>query len=204
MHLDRHPDIKTFIDIDNEIIRWSRDTVEGRKFTKSCDRVEARHTASSFFHGAPIVQEDEEQDEYNQHSSSLTDNQRNGATRGRGGARGRDATGRNPNQTRGITQSKDAEGYNQYQQGQDGKILLNEKGHPRCNYCGIPSHRRDACRIKQKDFKTVLRELSTPVEVNCSLTTNKEDQHWQRIRRNHGQTEERRQLTHQHHNHNHR
>jgi hypothetical protein len=61
MQLDRHPEIKTFIDIDNEIIRWSRDTVEGRKFTKSCDRVEARHTASSFFHGAPIVQEDEEQ-----------------------------------------------------------------------------------------------------------------------------------------------
>jgi hypothetical protein len=76
-----------------------------------------------FFNGAAIVQEDEEQeqDEYSQYSSSLKDNQRNGATRGRGGARGRGATGRNPNQTRGITQSKDAEGYNQYQQGQDGR-----------------------------------------------------------------------------------
>ena len=37
MHLDRHPDIVTFIQIDDEIIRWSRDTVEGRKFTNSCD-----------------------------------------------------------------------------------------------------------------------------------------------------------------------
>ena len=138
--------------------------VEGRKFTKSCDRVEAKHTASSFFHGAPIIQDDEEQeqDEYNQHSSSLTDNQRNGATRGPGGARGRGATGKNPNQTRGITQSKDTEGYNQYQQGQDGKILLNEKGHPRCNYCGIPSHRRDACRIKQKDVQDGIKRAFHP------------------------------------------
>ena len=37
MHLDRHPEIVTFIEIDDEIIRWSRDTVEGRKFTNSCD-----------------------------------------------------------------------------------------------------------------------------------------------------------------------
>ena len=48
MHLDRHPEIKTFIDIDNEIIRWSRDTVKGRKFTKSCDRVEAKHQRPVF------------------------------------------------------------------------------------------------------------------------------------------------------------
>jgi hypothetical protein len=47
-------EIKTLMEIDNEITRWSRDTVEGRKFTKSCDRVEAKHTASSFFHGAPV------------------------------------------------------------------------------------------------------------------------------------------------------
>ena len=123
MHLDRHPEIVTFIEIDDEIIRWSRDTVEGRKITNSCDKVEAKHTALSFFHEHPIVQEEEEQEQDNQYSSSSTDNQdqRNGATRGRGGARGRGATGRNPNQTRGITQSKDAEGYNQYQQGQDGR-----------------------------------------------------------------------------------
>jgi hypothetical protein len=93
--------------------------------------VEAKHTASSFFHGHPIVQEEEDQEQDNQHSSSATDNQdqRNGATRGRGGARGRGATSRNPNQPRGVVQSKDADGFNQYHQGNDGKILLNERGH---------------------------------------------------------------------------
>jgi hypothetical protein len=165
VHLDRHTEIKTLMEIDNEITRWSRDTAEGRKFTRSCDRVEAKHTASSFFHGAPVVQDEEEQeqDNYNPQLSSVTDSQRTGATRGRGGARGRGTQNKNPNQTRGITQSKDTEGYNQYQQGQDGKILLNERGHPRCNYCGIPSHRRDTCRIKQKD---VLEGIKRPHHPN--------------------------------------
>jgi hypothetical protein len=43
-----------------------------------------------------------------------------------------------------------------------GKILLNEKGHPRCNYCGIPSHRRDACRIKQKDVQDGIKRAFHP------------------------------------------
>jgi hypothetical protein len=69
-------------------------------------------------------------------------------------------------------QSKDTEGYNQYQQGQDGKILLNERGHPRCNYCGIPSHRRDTCRIKQKD---VLEGIKRPHHPNRgNLQSNKQ------------------------------
>ena len=164
MHLDRHPEIVTFIEIDDEIIRWSRDTVEGRKITNSCDKVEAKHTASSFFHGHPIVQEEEEQEQDNQYSSSSTDNQdqRNGATRGRGGARGRGASNRNPNQPRGTVWSKDADGFNQYHQGNDGKILLNEKGHPHCNYCSIPCHNRGNCRIRLKDVQEGIKRAFHP------------------------------------------
>ena len=151
--------------IDDEITRWSRDSVEGRKFTKSCDKVEAKHTTASLFHGAPALrdEEEQEQDDCNPQSSSVTDSQRAGATRGRGGTRGRGLQNRNPNQPRGVTQSKDAEGHNQYQQGQDGKILLNERGHPRCNYCGIPSHRRDTCRTRHKD---VLEGIKRPHHPN--------------------------------------
>ena len=49
----------------------------------------------------------------------------------------------------GMTQqSKDSEGYFNYHQGQNGKLLLSERGHPRCNYCSIPSHKREVCRFR--------------------------------------------------------
>ena len=54
-HLDNNQNIQTLIQIDNKIIRWSRDTVDWRKFTNACDKIEAKHTAFYFcFSGLPI------------------------------------------------------------------------------------------------------------------------------------------------------
>ena len=52
----------------------TREIVKGKKFTKACDKVEAKHTPSSFYVDNPIIQDDEE-DEQQEQSSSVSDNQ---------------------------------------------------------------------------------------------------------------------------------
>ena len=48
-HLDANPNIATQQQVDDEIQRWSRETVEGREFFKSCDKTEATHATSSLY-----------------------------------------------------------------------------------------------------------------------------------------------------------
>ena len=165
MHLDRHPGIITQQQVDDEIQRWSRETVEGRKFYKNCDKAEATHTTSSVYVVVQSVQDDEEEEQPN-YSSSTSDNQghRGGNSRGRGGGlrgRGYNNNGKNPS-GRGVAQFKDSEGINQYQQGQDGKMLLNERGHPCCNYCGISRHTRSICRHRLRDVENGIKRNFHP------------------------------------------
>ena len=74
---------------------------------------------------------------------------------------------KNPLKTQGlcIKQTKDAEGIHNFQQTNDGKVILNHRGHPLCFYCGIPSHQRSACRLRLRDVETASKDLSTPLEA---------------------------------------
>ena len=150
--------------MDDEIQRWSRETVEGRKFYNNCDKAEAKYTTSSLFVNIRTAQDNEEE-EPQEYASSASEpqNQRNGASRGRGGrsrGRGSGNNNRTPGPRSSLLQSKDSECYNQYQQGQDGKLLLNEKGQPRCYYCGIPYHTRSDCRNRLKDVENGIKRPS--------------------------------------------
>merc|ERR1712129_551457 len=46
-HLDNNLNIVTQQQVDDEIQRWSRETIEGENFFKSCNRPETTHTTSS-------------------------------------------------------------------------------------------------------------------------------------------------------------
>ena len=72
MHLDRHPDIITQQQVDDEIQRWSRETVEGRKFYNNCDKAEAKYTTSSLFVDIRTAQDNEEE-EPQEHTSSASE-----------------------------------------------------------------------------------------------------------------------------------
>ena len=57
-HLDANPDIVTQQQVDDEIQRWSRETVDGREFTKSCDKIESTQKYSRLrclLHGKGLV-----------------------------------------------------------------------------------------------------------------------------------------------------
>ena len=117
----------------------------------------------------PDVDEEEETQEY---TSSIYGDRgsRGGSNRGRGGG-GRG--GRNPNingknlprnQTPLGTkkQTKDAEGFYNYIQSNDGKVALNHKGHPMCYYCGIPSHQRSECRLRLQELDNGIKRPFHP------------------------------------------
>ena len=94
--------------------------------------------------------------------------------RGRGGgARGgkmSNNTGKNPPENPGpmgtIKQTKDAEGIYNFQQSNDGKVILNHRGHPLCYYCGIPSHQRSACRLRLRDVDNGIKRPFHPARGN--------------------------------------
>ena len=111
---------------------------------------------------------DEDEEEEVQEHTSLTSGDcgsRGNSNRGRGG-RGRG--GRNPNITGenlprnqaplgAKKQTKDAEGFYNYLQSNNGKVALNHKGHPMCYYCGIPSHQRSECRLRLRELDKIKR-----------------------------------------------
>ena len=61
-----------------------------------------------------------------------------------------------------IKQSRDADGINNYQQTDNGKLITNHRGHPLCNYCGIPSHQRSACRLRLRDVENGIKRNTHP------------------------------------------
>lgn len=128
-------------------------------------QLQIRAVCSSVYVDIQSVQDDEEEEQPN-YSSLTSDNQgqRGGTSRGwGGGSRGRGYNNNDKHPSgRGVTQFKDSEGINQYQQGQDGKILLNERGHLSCNYCGISSHTRSSCRNRLRDLENGIKRNFHP------------------------------------------
>ena len=117
----------------------------------------------------PDEDEEEETQEYTS-STSGDRGSRGGSNRGRGGG-GRG--GRNPNINgknlpRNQTplgakkQTKDAKGFYNYVQSNDGKVALNHKDHPMCYYCGIPSHQRSECRLRLRELDNGIKRPFHP------------------------------------------
>ena len=103
-------------------------------------------------------------------STSTKRKPKDAATRGRGGG---NRGGRTPNnndrntsidhrQTGTPKQSKDADGINNYDQSSDGKLTLDHKGRPLCNYCGIANHLRSNCRARLRDVENGMIRQSHP------------------------------------------
>ena len=163
-HLDANLNIITQQQVDDEIQRWSRETVEGREFFKACDKTEATHATSSLHADTEDFQTEEEEIPQELSSAASGDqSQRGGAYRGRGGgARGRGQNPGNRHTSIPTRQSKDSDGINNYQQSGDGKLIYNTRGHLLCNYCGIPSHPRSACRHRIRDAENGLKRTSHP------------------------------------------
>ena len=40
--------------------------------------------------------------------------------------------------------------------------MTNHRGHPLCNYCGIPSHQRSACRLRLRDVENGIKRNTHP------------------------------------------
>ena len=74
--------------------------------------------------------------------------------------------GRQP--PRPSIQSNDSQdgGFNNYRQTQDGTVMLSPQGHPLCNHCGIPSHKRELCRMKKADREAGLTRTIHPDRDN--------------------------------------
>ena len=181
--------IDSFATLETEVYRWQRSAVAGKNFTKNCI-IASENGFSSSASGnnqeTPAVQQDaplsEEQAAYYASIDALTTSpsvssaggRGRGITRGvgrgasgrggRGAGRGASRGGRN-NTTggRGHQQSRDPDGgFHNYCQNANGELQLSPQGHPQCNYCGIPSHKREHCTIKMADRKKGLNRAVHP------------------------------------------
>ena len=181
--------IDSFATLETEVYRWQRSAVAGKNFTKNCI-IASENGLSSSASGnnqeTPAVQQDaplsEEQAAYYASVDALTTSpsvssaggRGRGITRGvgrgasgrggRGAGRGASRGGRN-NTTggRGHQQSRDPDGgFHNYCQNANGELQLSPQGHPQCNYCGIPSHKREHCTIKMADRKKGLNRAVHP------------------------------------------
>ena len=149
--------------------------MDGREFTKNCRKSEATYAASCIYMDAETAQDDEDEDIQEQTSStSGVRGSKGNPNRGRGGgARGGKTsnntgkkTPKNPGPKGTTKQTKDAEGIYNFQQSNDGKVILNHRGHPLCYYCGIPSHQRSACRLRLRDVDNGIKRPFHPARGN--------------------------------------
>ena len=51
--------------------------------------------------------------------------------------------------------------------------MISPQGHPLCNYCGIPSHKRELCRIKKADREAGMTRTVHPDRDNPKPKTTK-------------------------------
>ena len=120
-HLDANPQVVTHQQVDDEVQRWARETIEGREFTQNCNKSEASYTTAGSYLDNRSIQDDENDD--NTESSSPTPAKRKPKdtfTRSRGGGTkgGRPPynNGRNPTidqrQPEPIKQPRDTDGRN--------------------------------------------------------------------------------------------
>ena len=173
----------TFPDLEIEVQIWQRNTTTGKTFTAACTPANAGKQAN--------VSALEMSDYFDiEKSTTLEDAQTSAvttATRGQRGARGSRGYGRGGRGNRGrgtgrgrqppkpSIQSKDSQdgGFNNYRQTQDGTVMISPQGHPLCNYCGIPSHKRELCRIKKADREAGMTRTIHPDRDNPKPKTTK-------------------------------
>lgn len=170
-----------FADLEVQVMNWQRSTTTGKQFTTACTPAKpgTRHAHVS------ALEIDEYQDldkdewallDAQTSSTSISPNSNRGmrggrgnrgagrGTRGRGG-RGRGATASSngiprPNQI--ISRDTQDGNHPNYRQTPDGQLHRSPLGHPLCNYCGIPSHKRERCTVKAADREKGLTRLYHP------------------------------------------
>ena len=80
------------------------------------------------------------------------------------GGRGRGATTNSGIPTTRPIVSRDTQDGNHpnYRQRQDGTLHKSVHGYPLCNYCGVPSHKRERCPVKAADREAGLTRVTHP------------------------------------------
>ena len=156
--------IDDFSKLEDAAIDWQRNTTTGKAFTAECNLAvtTAKVAATSLVENTLEDYKSLDIQTSSQHiTAAAVGRQSRGAsrgnTRGRGRGRGRGAIGSAaiPRAQKSISQSRDTQdgGHHNYRQSQDGTIHQTAQGHPLCNYCGKPSHKREACFMKLQDRK---------------------------------------------------
>jgi hypothetical protein len=170
----------TFPILETAVMNWQRSTTTGKQFTAACvpAKLGTRNANVSALEMEDYFESDNEdwalldaQTSSTQVSSTSTRGQRGGrgargaarGARGRGG-RGRGATTNNGIPTTRPIVSRDTQDGNHpnYRQLQNGTLHRSVHGHPLCNYCGGPSHKREKCTIKAADREAGLTRIYHP------------------------------------------
>ena len=171
----------TFPELEQAVMNWQRSTTTRKQFTAACvpAQLGSKNVNVSALEMADYFQENTDthslidaQTNSTQVSSASIRGQRggrNGQGSGRG-ARGRGGRGRGAATNTGIpypkasVQSRDIQdgGYHNYRQAQDGTLHKSMHGHPLCNYCGVPSHKREKCTVKAADREAGLTRVYHP------------------------------------------
>jgi hypothetical protein len=169
----------TFHNLEIAVQQWQRSTTTGKAFTSACNpafdnvNVSAMDIVNTLEEDKDKLALMDSQTNSPHVSSASTRGQRGGrggrgagrGGRGRGG-RGRGAGSNTSNQAikGSVVQSRDMQdgGYHNYRQAQDGTLHKSIHGHPLCNYCGIPSHKREKCTVKATDRGTGLTRIFHP------------------------------------------
>ena len=171
----------TFPELEQAVMNWQRSTTTGKAFTAACipAKLGSKNAHVSALEMDDYIQENmnkltliDAQTNSTQVSSASTRGQRGGrGGRGSGrGARGREGRGRGAPTNTGIPypkaslQSRDIQdgGYHNYRQAQDGTLHKSIHGHLLCNYCGVPSHKRENCTRKAADREAGLTRAFHP------------------------------------------
>ena len=171
----------TFPELEIQVENWQRNTETGKTFTAACTpanigkyaNVSALEMSDYFDTDRNVPDLLRVNMDQAQVSVSNTGNRGRGIRGARGyGRGGRGFRGRGQGRGRIIPrpsiQSKDSQdgGFNNYRQTQDGTLMISPQGHPLCNYCGIPSHKRELCRIKKADREAGLTRTIHPDRDN--------------------------------------
>ena len=156
--------VDDFSKLEDAALDWQRNTTTGKAFTSECNLAVTNAKVAT----TNIVENTLEelksldlQTNSQQIAAAAVGRQSRGAlrgnTRGRGRGRGRGAVGSAaaPRTQKPTSQSRDTQdgGHHNYRQSQDGTLHQTSQGHPICNYCGKPSHKRESCFMKLQDRK---------------------------------------------------
>ena len=176
-----------FPTLEVEVQHWQRNTTTGKTFTAACTPANhgTKHANVSALELSDYFDMDKNNPPDDAETSAATTSNR-GQRGGRGnrgsgrGARGRGGRNMSCQQTKPAIQSKDVQdgGFNNYKQTPDGKVILSPQGHPLCNYCGTPSHKRESCGIKRADraaglTRTVHPDRDNPRPKSAKSTSTK-------------------------------